>query len=344
MFNLFHTVLKIDTREVGFTQRRFTCSQPAIRERLESIGRYFLHGYHAALKEDDPLELSAQLEQVGNEYRGFAYEGAAMALALLDGLHPRTTWPRLSLFMTGPGKKHIYMLHVGAGWAIARLPWLRRRVETVIRKFHPVFGWLAIDGYGFHEGYFHWRSNLQPKIAQLAETARHVFYQGLGRSLWFIYGADSAAIVRTILTFPPQFQADAWSGLGLGCAYAGGIDQVQLEELRWLGRDYSAALAQGAAFAAGARHLGGNHAPHTELACMVLCGISAEHAAALCDQALEQVTRLHSGSYQKWREMVQHALAGSSEAEVPSPIEPISSKGNQVIGSSGYWGIERTTP
>src|SRR5206468_3903957 len=51
---------------------------------------------------------------------------------------------------------HPYMAHVGAGWALARLG-LARFGSTRRRAFERmdrVLRWLAIDGYGFHEGYF----------------------------------------------------------------------------------------------------------------------------------------------------------------------------------------------
>lgn len=308
MLSLLHPLLKIDQREVECDRRKFYCPQPAIRERLESIGKVFLHGYHSALAQPDQQKLASQLERIGPEHRGFAYEGAAMAMALLDGITPRRKWDRFSRFVEESGKHHIYMLHVGAGWACARLPWLRSRIESVITRFHPVLGWLIIDGYGFHEGYFHWGTALQPRISRLSENARHVFYQGLGRSLWFVKGADACAITQTVSMFPPAFRGDAWSGVGLACAYAGGMNRAQLEELRRHAHPHCAALAQGAAFAAGARQLAGNPVGHTQRACKVLCGMDAAQAAALCDQTLEQTAGLGSCAYQEWRMSLQRIL------------------------------------
>lgn len=314
MIKLLPLMLKIDQREVEFARRGFTCVKPLARERLEHVGRMFLQGYHAALDESDQQALAATFDQIDSEYRGFAYEGAAMALALLDGITPGGKWKRFSRLVAGLGKRHVYMLHVGAGWACARLPWLRLRIESVIHKLHPLLGWLSVDGYGFHEGYFHWRTGPQHKISWLSQKACHVFYQGLGRSLWFIAGADSSAIVGRISQFPRQFHNDAWSGVGLGCAYAGGMDHAELEGLRWRAGPYRAALAQGAAFAAGARQLAGNPTGHTELACTTLCGMSAERAATLCDQAREEAGDLDSDSYQRWRELLQEHFSAASRS------------------------------
>ena len=93
------------------------------------------------------------------EQRGFAYEGAAMALALLDHVLP---WRRnrLARFIRGPARDHIYMAHVGAGWALARL---RRGTNRYFHKLDPLLRWLAMDGYGFHEGYFHWQRTIEAR-------------------------------------------------------------------------------------------------------------------------------------------------------------------------------------
>jgi hypothetical protein len=312
---LIQRFLNIDNQEVRFERRGFLCSNPAVQARLENIGRIFLQGYHAALQETDQSALAENLNQVGQDHCGFAYEGAAMALALIDGISLRGN--AFSRFAKGAGKQHIFMLHVGVGWAYARLPWMRSRMESAIRKMHPVLRWLVIDGYGFHEGYFHSKTQLRAgnsaRVSRLSNAARHVFYQGLGRSLWFVNGADVQDISAAIARFPSQYHNDAWSGVGLACAYAGGIAHAAIEELRCQAGINAPALAQGAAFAAKARQLAGNPAKHTEVACAVLCQMQAEEAAALCDKTFTQLNLLHPCPYQEWRELLQKSLRSSSE-------------------------------
>ena len=314
MLPILNKLLSIDGREVTFARRGFSSAKPEIRDRLEHVGTIFLVGYHAALQENKPEELTEKLERVELEYRGFAYEGAAMALALRDAIVPGSA--RLTEFMAGAGKQHIYMLHVGAGWAYARLPWLRRRMEMAIRRFDLLLRWLVLDGYGFHQGYFHFKAPLRSTLDRLSIGARHVFYQGLGRSLWFVHGCDPHQISKTISNFPVLYQCDAWSGIGLACAYAGGAALPDQQELMALAGRCHSALAQGAAFAAKARQLAGNQAAHTEQACAVLAGVNAEQAAALCDRALVHVNRDCSSPYQQWRELVQNYLARNATAEV----------------------------
>jgi len=79
------------------------------------LALFFLWAITPLCKKNELQALSERLEQVELEYRGFAYEGAAMALALRDAIVPASS--RLTGFMAGAGKQHIYMLHVGAGWA-----------------------------------------------------------------------------------------------------------------------------------------------------------------------------------------------------------------------------------
>jgi len=326
---LIQRLLSIDSREVEFARRGFICAPPAVQARLENVGRVFLYGYSAALAHKDQDRLAKLLNHVEPEDRGFAYEGAAMALALLDAL-----WLRRNAFLQfadGAGKRHIFMLHVGAGWAYARVPWLRRRIEEAFKKLDPVLRWLVIDGYGFHQGYFHFGKQMDEKsFLRLSPDARHVFYQGLGRSLWFVKGADAHRIATAIFAFPKLHHSDAWSGVGLACAYAGGISPDGIVAVRRMAGIHAPALAQGAAFAAKARELAGNPARHTELACAKLCGIDAAEAAALCDQTLSQIAGRNASSYQAWRELVQKSLSSSLRAtwhdDFHGFLEPASSK------------------
>jgi enediyne biosynthesis protein E3 len=309
MLPVLNKLLKIDGSEVTFARRGFLSTRSEVQDRLEHVGTIFLLGYHAALQEKETETLASRLEQVASAYRGFAYEGAAMGLALRDGMFPGSN--RLIEFIASAGKRHIYMLHVGAGWACARLPWLRWRIEKFICKFDPVLRWLVLDGYGFHVGYFHFNTPPNPAQDRLSPNARHAFYQGFGRSLWFVHGCDFYQIATTISGFPEIYQRDAWSGIGLACAYAGGARSAEMDDAISLAGCCSSALAQGAAFAAKARQLAGNETPHTEEACAVLAGISAERAALLCDRALTQVNKHSSSPYQQWRELVQNYFSSS---------------------------------
>ena len=300
--------LGLSPAEASFARRGFSAGEEEARRRLEKIGVTFLSGYHAALEETGFVTLAHRLAAVETEFRGFAFEGAAMALALLDCFTP---WrkDRWRTFTEGPANHHIYMMHVGFGWALARL---RRSVTPYLARLDPVLGWLVIDGYGFHEGYFNWPRYMERRAipARLNAYERRVFDQGFGRSLWFVKGANVAAVASAIDSFPPPRRDDLWSGVGLACAYAGGCTRTAIEALRVTAGRHLPALAQGVAFAAKTRQRAANLNSHTETVCRLICGHSAEDTAAITDAALEDL-RGEDGlpAYEVWRRRIQNNFA-----------------------------------
>lgn len=302
----------ISPDETKFSKRGFQAISSEARERLENIGETFVYGYHRALLDDNPESLSQQLDTLPNEMRGFAYEGAAMAMTLLDFLSP---WNRnrFQKFVQGAGAHHIYMVHVGAGWAWARL---YRNVNKAITSLEPLFRWLAVDGYGFHEGYFHWQKTITQGIIphRLSGYARRVFDQGLGRSLWFVKGANVEVIAHTINGFPIERQADLWSGIGLAATYGEGANEAALKRLAELGNDFRLQLAQGSAFAAKARERAGNTTPYTALACQIFCASNVAEAARVTDDALINLPYESSEpAYEIWRQRIQNHYRSFNE-------------------------------
>jgi hypothetical protein len=311
MGRLTSLLFALSPSEASFSRRGFRPGDAPKRERLEQIGRAFILGYNSALDTAHPLTLAASLHETHPELTGFAFEGAAMALALLDHLMPwsRSRW---RTFAEGPGSSHVYMMHVGMGWAWARLPWVRQRVDAAVVRLDPVLRWLAVDGYGFHQGYFHWPMYIKGRASprHLEGYARRAFDQGLGRSLWFVYAAEPSTIRDAITAFPTERRADLWSGVGLACAYAGDLDRSELSALHAACKGYEPQVAQGAAFAAKARLRGGNPADHTDRTCHVLCGRHAAATADVVDRAYEDLPSAASiPAYEIWRQRVQHEFA-----------------------------------
>jgi hypothetical protein len=323
-------VLGISPQEASFARRGFHCESRAVRERLEEVGRSFAAGYNLALAETGGAEaLAARLEAgLPAALRGFGYEGAAMGLALLDALTP---WrrDRLRRFLAGPGDAHIYIVHVGAGWALARLPWLPslpwlpRAVEGRMARLglDPFLAWLALDGYGFHQGYFHAPLAIgrQQVPRRLRGYARRAFDHGLGRSLWFSEGADPDRIGATVARFPAARHGDLWAGVGLAAAYAGGAGADDLATLRRAAGAHRPALAQGAAFAAKARLRAGLPTPDNSLACAALCGMTAEEAAAVTDRMRPAAWAAREAApdavppFEVWRQRIQQVFLAQGD-------------------------------
>lgn len=300
-------IFGISPEEVSFARRGFSTTNDDVRQRLENVGATFLTGYHAALDESHPTKLSITLDEVEAEFRGFAYEGAAMALALQDYLM-RWKRDRFHDFVSGPGSDHAYMAHIGYGWVLARL---RRPVRKLPRSLDPLLGWLALDGYGFHEGYFHWPRYVQRQEIprRLSGYSRRAFDQGLGRSLWFVDGANVNRIPETISAFHRFRQSDLWSGIGLACAYAGGMSKESVKTLVDASGEFLPAMAQGAAFAAKARQRARIPSTHTDVACRVICNLSADDAADITDDALRGLDENDGEpAFEVWRRRIQDRL------------------------------------
>ena len=302
----------LSVEEVSCARRGFPPGPPEIRAQIDQIGRSFVEGYHTALDEPEAEPLASRLNEAPLEFRGFAFEGAAMALALLDRLAPwrRDRW---LTFARGPAAHHVYMVHVGLGWALARL---RVRVDHALSKLDPLLGWLVVDGYGFHDGYFHWRQAVDRQVVppRLSGYALRAYDQGLGRSLWFVRTANPDTIRETIAAFPAARQSDFWSGVGLACTYAGGAPDEAIAQLAEAAGSFRWHAAQGAAFAAKARVLAGNLVEHTERACRILCGCDAHAAARLTDDALSDLPpdEPDRPAYEVWRNRIRSLLAQST--------------------------------
>jgi hypothetical protein len=279
-----------DMSEVTFEKRGFQVRSTHAQARLEHTGAQFLVGFGHAIVSRDAAEAEQLLDTVERPFRGFAYEGAGMALAIADAMTP---WPssKTKDFAEGPGAPHIYMVHVGIGWAMARLPRIFWKSMIVP---DPLLQWLALDGYGFHEAYFS-----TPKVIGEQEIPKmrtpwpdpsgyaiHGIDQGIGRALWFICGAVVEHVAEVIGSFDPARQADLWAGTGLAATYAGGTPAEELIQLRALAGKFHPQLAQGSAFAAKARLLADLVIPHTGAAVEVFCNTSVEAAAKITDDAL----------------------------------------------------------
>jgi len=310
--------LPLEETSVG--RRGFRGVSEGMRTRLEQVGETFLDGYHAALKPCTPPALVAQLNSTDADLRGFAFEGAAMGLALLDTLTP---WRphRITNFLSGAGNAHAYMVHVGVGWVWARFPFGFRRLR---RHLDPLLSWLAFDGWGFHEGYFHWPEYVagKPPPPRLAGYERRAFDQGLGRSWWFVNGGNPELVSRTIAGLSAERRPDMWSGVGLAATYAGLANEGVLQDLRDLAGPAWPQLAQGAAFAAKARQRAGNLTPYTDLAARVLCGLSAVEAARLCDTTLENLpANATQPAYEIWHQRMQQYFQTSLELKAPQTLQ-----------------------
>lgn len=300
-------VASISDEETRVERRGFQVADSVVVERLESIGRNFVAGYNAALRCSDLASLEHTLRTAPEADTGFRFEGAAMGLAVRDWMTPSSRL--MQAFVDGVGNAHEYMAWVGRGWAFARLPGSPMRA---LERGDSLTRWLALDGYGFHQGYFGWRKFIarQQMPRGLPAEAVRVFDQGLGRSLWFVHGAEPGAVSARIQQFVLSRQGDLWSGVGLASAYAGGLNAVKMQALRSAGAAHFPQLAQGIVFAAEARRRAGNPAPHTDAICRQLLGLGGDDAAQLAIDCRPASGTL--ADYRNWRESIQEHFDNSN--------------------------------
>ena len=295
--------------ETSLDRRGFHKKSPAAKERLETVGKTFLTGYAHAVEARTPAAAEAPIEELPDWLRGFAYEGAGMGLAVLDGL-PFGRSDNIARFLaTGKGAQYQSLVYVGIGWAMARIPRFRWPRPSAL---DPVLAPLVLDGYGFHQAYFHTARYVDgqyqnPRFRWL--TGAHAAYanraidQGIGRASWFIAGTDPDRVADLLDGFPAHRRADLYAGVGLAATYAGGVTEQELRTVVRRAGEYRPNLAQGSAFAAHARVSAGIVPEHSARATQVLCGTTPQEAARITEaQRPDDRVDGDRPAYEVWRQ------------------------------------------
>ena len=292
-------LLKIRPKEASFKARGFDACDPTVTRRLEQMLESFSGGYNLALRTKDEDELAAQLHAAYDSHHvGFAFEGVGLHRAMLDLLIPGKPH-RLTSFLSGVGKRHDYIAAVGAGFAFARFPWGPSIMNSYLRTLDPLVAWCVPCGYGFHEGFFRHRRFVdatEASPAYLSLLGAQLFDSGLGRSLWWVKGADPLSIGNAIHRFTNERRAELWAGIGIASCYAGGSGVETLLALQKLSGPFKADFLSGLPFAARLRQRAGNYSATTELACQTLLDRTTDEVADMAESAAEAVRSQVYGS------------------------------------------------
>ncbi|MEU8145802.1 DUF1702 family protein [Nonomuraea sp. NPDC048901] len=290
--------------EADLARRRFRLRQGHSRAAVEGAERSYLFGYNAALSDE-----ADRIDEVAPEQRSFAYEGAGAACTVLD-LLTMTRGRRLHELLAGPAQLHPYAVHLGAGRGYALL---RVRPMWGVRRAHPLFRWLAVDGFGFQRSLTRADRMVGERAMPDLLTRSHcaIFDQGLGRLLWYHECASPDDVAARIAAYPAGRRADLWSGVGFAATHTGGANA---DELWWLtdhaGADgFRAHLAQGSAFAASARLQAGALPDHVAQAVPILAGAEPDEAAGWTEGALIALghdPHTHE-DFQSWRAHTRRA-------------------------------------
>lgn len=312
---LVRRLVGLSPDEASFQKRGFQAMDPERQDRLEAVGKAFIHGYNTALSVRDLSVLRSVLDAAPLDKRGFVYEGAGMGAAILDAL-PFADGKHFAALLADCGDEHAYLLHVGAGWAMARLPWRRKKI---LANLEPLLAWLAFDGQGFHDVYFK-PHRLDRGLPGNAGYQRRAWDQGAGRSLWFVSGGSIAAALRLILDQSERRRADLLSGLALAVTYTGGAGARELDQLVASAGEHRAHVAQGAAFAIEARYRGENPLGTSEGACRILTGLDPETVLGIVwtdrpSATQSAATDAQDGepAYEHWRASVRGSIVARQQ-------------------------------
>jgi hypothetical protein len=298
-------VFGLSPEAVRFGERGFVCADPSVRAKLEEILRVFVRGYNIALRERDDTLVSARLaREFDSHHVGFAFEGAGMCYALFDLLVPWST-SRLRAFTDGAARRHDYIATVGAGFAVARVPWGRLLLNSYLQRLEATVAWCVIDGYGFHQGIFHperFTVECRQAPSALPAYARQLFNSGVGRSFWWTLGASPTLIRQAIDRFPQATQGEMWCGVGVAASYAGGVEARVLWDLLEQSGDWSGDFLSGFPFAARMRQKGENPSPWTTDACIELLKTTPDEAAGLVAREVTRIAAELEGRERQLRE------------------------------------------
>ena len=189
---------------------------PQIGVLLAAAREAFSLGFQEALSA--PLDaLPRLLLDLPFQRRGFALEGAAMAVVMLDELSgdPRRL---LGALLTDRSVAEQSLGAVGVGWASARLgrssAWLPPELD--LRYMHAV-----ADGYGFHQGFFHADRFTGRGFPRARGELSAPYDLGLGRALWFAQLGRVDPIAHAIDSMLPDRRMQLWRGVGTACAFTG---------------------------------------------------------------------------------------------------------------------------
>lgn len=297
-------LLNLSPKEASFSRRRFPGCGSSSREHLESVILTFIEGYNMAVAASDMAPLKFRLDSsFSPAFVGFAYEGAGLYFGLCDLLIPRSE-SRLRAFTSTVAQRHDFITMVGAGFGIARAPLGQRRLETYQSTLDPMNAWCIADGYGFHQGFFHWKRFIE--LRQEAPEGfclqnRRLFDAGVGRSMWWVFGADPASVALAISRFDKDRQPEMWAGIGTALAYAGGGPPGASTRLASMAGPFRADLLSGIPFAAHMRDKGCNPAQWTDEVCSTLLELSvAETSSLLMNELTDYLDSWQGSEQDKW--------------------------------------------
>ncbi|MBX9666050.1 MAG: DUF1702 family protein [Candidatus Obscuribacterales bacterium] len=261
---------------------------------------FLAESYNAVGPDTDLPRFVAECEKLNLIQRVVAYEGAFSAAICLDVSHPREHARAVEMADLAPA--HVAALGLGTGHALARL---RVEADITLPLSEHYLGWMAMDAYGMHEGYFHWFDSVQNMRVplKLPPLAMAAFDQGLGRALFFIANGDAHAVQQLLERFPVARRSSLWRGIGLMVGFWGTDDELQMTRLLKFSKEFRPYFQQGAAQGVSLRVDWDDVIDHTKASAELICKASVNEVADVSSACMA----IHTGdtfdtrSYVNWQ-------------------------------------------
>lgn len=247
-------------RKPGYL-RQFTAgfhfADQAAAERTTEIASAFLAGYNVLAAGGNQSQVRSRADSVPRYLLPFFYEGAAMGFGPFSW-NTGCGYGAFESFANGLSPATVYQNYVGFGWWLATIYHRRpRRIARIVSSLDFKYRQLCYEGIGFRSGFLSaGRQKTVTAIRRGDVPATRAWYQGYGRSLWFVYMGDVAAAVRAAIALGPSLVNDCVSGLGLGVGFSY-LDRIA--DLEHISREVPAELLadfeQGLSFGWEARQL-----------------------------------------------------------------------------------------
>lgn len=290
-------------------------------QKIDRIKSIFLDTQLFYAKQNNIDALLEYLEIIEPEFRSIGYESASMAIALKEIENfPLTQqiFPQKNktagwhLFSEGPALKHEAQVYIGLGWAVAKLnlPFLQ-----VVQHLEPRLHYRVADGCGYYDGSFRQRQTIlsQQVPLYLPASALPIYYQGVGRSLWYSSNADIDKVRSKIESFPPDRHGDLWRGIGIAVAYVGGCDDHTLKAIFEYAGEHQVQLACGAALAAKSRMKANTMTTDTDRCSRLWYKFAAVEANMFSVAPVDPATIGNEAVYFNWITQIVEGLANSFE-------------------------------
>jgi hypothetical protein len=266
---------------------------------MEFIREVFQAAKVFCAAESDLEKIVAYCENTDSEFRSIAYEAASMQIGLRDfaASNQLQNWKH---FADELAKPHAAQIYAGLGWAVAQEV---LESEHITEDFPPLLRYRVADGCGYYDGTFRNRQTVRMKAVPtyISEKALPAYYQGLGRSLWYISKGDAVKTNELLLGFPTTRHGAIWRGVGIAVAYVGGCDEATLNELKTFSGNFLRQLKCGVALAARSRVQAGSLTEDAELCSRIVCNCSAAEATQLTVDA-------EGGDYFQWVNSIENAF------------------------------------